>query len=105
IQKTVEQITLRRDSHPHAVHVKPELESRPVIIAGPHGNEQAVDPSGKPVVESVQTNRPLHCPDCRRELAAGHNSDHRVEYLRCPNAPRDMKPCHAGCVVACGVAA
>ena len=69
IQEAVARIGRRRMTKPHTVHHKPEFQQLKVMIASPNGEVQAVDPlTDEPVFETIESNRPLYCPDCRRPL-------------------------------------
>lgn len=62
--------------------------------------------------ETARIDQPTECPDCGRQLAAWANADYPdkkgwkagsdLVFLACPMAGRDIKPCHSGCLVACG---
>jgi len=103
IQVAVDRIGRRRATKPHVVHVKPKFEDIPImvgVIGG--GNVQAEDHvTGKPLFEQRQTNRPLHCPDCR-SILQGHDVA-GVVHLVCPRTDGTIPPCDAGCIVACGI--
>lgn len=52
----------------------------------------------------------LYCPDCGDELQAGNDPSVPFNFLVCPRGPIrevpfEVRPCHSGCLVACGVAA
>lgn len=53
--------------------------------------------------ETTQSNRPIDCPDCTKGLVGDHASV--GDFLRCIQAvvKPDVRPCHAGCIVACGM--
>ncbi len=102
IQLAVERISRSRGAKPHLVHVVPKHEQLPIMVGTPAGEVQATHhATGKPLFEARQTNRPLHCPDCHAVLQ-GHDVA-GVVHLICPRTNGTITPCHAGCVVACGL--
>ena len=86
---------------PHAVHLKDPVISEPDL-----------DEDGKPVMlEGIaQVTRRLSeaassCPDCHRATHAGNDAKAGY-FLTCPQVPvllpDGVKPCHEGCLIACG---
>jgi len=99
---------------PHPVHAPPSMRSEVVRTFDPGRFGVADDePAGHDgdvpyweVERAVSIPGALLCPDCGRALVAGDDPTLAFGFLACgsltfPLATED-RPCHAGCLVACG---
>lgn len=101
-------MSMQRSLQPsHAVHVEPEYETRRVKTYDPaRGDSKKPDGEDEAPFwgfdEKVRINVPSDCPDCTRGLVAEVKDK---PFLRCTQAvlKPDVQPCHAGCIVACGL--
>lgn len=105
------------DAKPHPVHLDVTYhETADGLVADE--DLYGPDESGEPVLlwtAGTLTERggkslvpeAMACPDCGRGTQGGNSDSVAFDFLSCSSIPRgplapDQRPCHEGCLVACG---
>jgi hypothetical protein len=110
----LESIERRAATKPHPVHLKkgayvvtPDVFAKEDIVDEDSGKllwskGDLLDRGGRALAEPWQ-----HCPDCGNGVQAGNSPSVAFDFLVCPRIPPGPlepadRPCHEGCLVACG---